>query len=253
MLTAPAMAELFDACGILFGPEIEISFDFIRYLKLSGLKAAYRKKALETHPDRAKALGEEEAKMNEHFVKANLAYEKLSSVINDDGLVLLKKELSIKKKNKETFSRQKQKNRDSDYFFTGNLPRRKLLIGQFLYYSGCISWKACINAIVWQRRQRPYIGRIALDWGMLSAKDIHKILMGRNFKEKFGESAIRRGYLTPYKLMALLGKQRRLQPPIGEYFVRHGILTMQKMEEIVAKQHDHNRKVFWATGARTGI
>ncbi len=80
---------------------------------------------------------------------------------------------------------------------------------------------------------------------MISAKDIHKILKGRDFREKFGESAIRRGYLTPYKLMALLGKQRSLQPPIGEYFVRHWNLTTQKMEEIVGKQHDHNRKVFW--------
>lgn len=246
ILTAPSIAELFDACGILFGPEIESSLDFLRYLRLSGLKAAYRKKAFETHPDRAKALGEDEAKMNAHFVKASLAYEKLSSVINDDdGLVLLKEESSIKAKNKETFSKPKQNNRASDYFFTGNLPGRKLLIGQFLYYSGCISWNTCITAIVWQRRQRPYIGQIALDWGMLSAKDIHKILMGRNFREKFGESAIRRGYLTSYKLMALLGKQRRLQPSIGEYFVRHRILTMQKMEEIVGKQHDHNRKVFW--------
>ena len=245
MLTVPSTAELFDACGILFGHQIETSLDFLRYLRLSGLKAAYRKKALETHPDRAKILGEDEAKMNEHFVKASLAYEKLSSVINDDGLVLLKEESSIKEKNKETFSRQKQNNRDSDYFFTGNLPGRKLLIGQFLYYSGRISWNTCINAIVWQRRQRPYIGQIARDWGMLSTKDIHKILMGRNFREKFGESAIRRGYLTPYKLMALLGKQRRLQPRIGEYFVRHRNLTMQKMEEIIGKQHDHNRKVFW--------
>jgi hypothetical protein len=128
MLTAPSIAELCDACGILFGPEIEISLDLLRYLRLSGLKAAYRKKALETHPDRAKVLGEDEAKMNAHFVKASLAYEKLSSVINDDGLVLLKEESSIKAKNKETFSRPKQNNRASDYFFTGNLPGRKLLI-----------------------------------------------------------------------------------------------------------------------------
>lgn len=246
MLTVPSTAELFNACGILFDPEIEISLNFLRYLRLSDLKAAYRKKALATHPDRAKTFGKDEVEMNEHFIKATLAYQKLSTVINDGGPVLLKEtSFAANKNNKKTFSKQKIYKKASSYFFDGKVPRRKLLICQFLYYSGCISWNTCINAVVWQRRQRPYIGQIALDWGMISAKDIHKILKGRDFREKFGESAIRRGYLTPYKLMALLGKQRSLQPPIGEYFVRHWNLTTQKMEEIVGKQHDHNRKVFW--------
>ncbi|MCD6199987.1 MAG: J domain-containing protein [Deltaproteobacteria bacterium] len=244
MLTS-SEAELFDACGILFDPKIEISHNFLRYLRLSDLRAAYRKKALETHPDRAKTLGKDKAEMNVHFIKATLAYEKLSTVINDGGPVLLKEASFAKKTNKKTFSKEKPYKKASSYFFNGKVPKRKLLLGQFLYYSGCISWNTCINAVVWQRRQRPHIGQIALDWEMISAKDIHNILKGRDFREKFGESAIRRGYLTPYKLMALLGKQRSLQPPIGEYFVRHWNLTTQKMEEIVGKQHDHNRKVFW--------
>ena len=32
---------------------IDVSVEFLRYLKPSGVKAAYRKRALETHPDRA--------------------------------------------------------------------------------------------------------------------------------------------------------------------------------------------------------
>jgi hypothetical protein len=237
-------AELFNACNILFGPEIEVSLDFLKYLQLSGLKAAYRKKALETHPDRAKALGENKTKMNEHFIKVTLAYEKLGSVIKDNGTVIRWKEPSIKEKNKNHFTRQKPNRKYSDYYFNGYLPKRKLLIGQFLYYSGCISWNTYINAIIWQKRQRPLVGQIAVDWGILSPKDIQKILIGRDYREKFGEIAVRRGYLTPYKLMAILGKQRKLQCPMGDYFVRSGNLTLRKMEAMVKKQHDHNRRVF---------
>ncbi|MBW1720378.1 MAG: J domain-containing protein [Deltaproteobacteria bacterium] len=245
MPTVPSTAELFDACGILFDPEIEISYNFLRYLCPSDLRSAYRKKALETHPDRAKTLGKDEAEMNLHFIKATLAYEKLITVINN-GRPVFSEETSFAKKDiKKTFSKEKPYKKASSHFFNGKVPKRKLLLGQFLYYLGFISWNTRINAIVWQRRHRPYIGQIALDWGMISTKDIHKILKGRDFREKFGESAIRRGYLTPYKLMALLGKQRRLQPFIGEYFVRHANITTRKMEEIVGKQHDHNRKVFW--------
>ncbi|MEE8432668.1 MAG: hypothetical protein V3S16_15575 [Candidatus Desulfatibia sp.] len=82
MLTAPSIAELCDACGILFGPEIEISLDLLRYLRLSGLKAAYRKKVFETHPDRAKTLGEDEAKMNAHFVRhGTLSMQKMEEIV----------------------------------------------------------------------------------------------------------------------------------------------------------------------------
>ena len=240
LLTSSFTAELFNACGILFGTETEISLDFLRYLRTSGLKAAYRKKALETHPDRAKALGEDESKMNERFKQATLAYETLSSVINDKGRIPLRKELIRKKTNKKTFSKQKTHNDNSDYFFTGYMPRRKLLIGQFLFYSGCISWNTFINAITWQKRQRPTIGRIALDWGMLSANDIQEILKDRIYREKFGETAIRRGYLNTFKLMALLGKQRRLQRPIGEYFIITGNFTLREMEQMVERQRQHN-------------
>ena len=48
--------DLFKACESLFGTEIDISIEFLRYLKPAGVKAAYRKKAMETHPDRAAAL-----------------------------------------------------------------------------------------------------------------------------------------------------------------------------------------------------
>jgi hypothetical protein len=49
--------ELFRACEIIFGTELHISRDFLEYLQPSGIKTAYRKRALETHPDRVAVHG----------------------------------------------------------------------------------------------------------------------------------------------------------------------------------------------------
>ena len=95
------------------------------------------------------------------------------------------------------------------------------------------------------RAQRPLIGQIALEWKMISRNEIQRILMWRNLRGKFGERAIRLGYLSRFQLMALLGKQRNLQYPIGEFFVNEGILRIQDMEVMAERQKIHNRDICW--------
>ncbi len=244
-MIASTIPEVFDACGLLFGPKVEISLDFLKYLEPSGLRSAYRKKALETHPDRAKALGRDEAKMVERFREATLAYERLIPIVNSKGAVPLRGKSSVEKSNEKTNARHQAKRDFSELFYTKEVPKRELLLGQFLYYSGLISWRTLMKAITWQRRQRPVIGQIALEWEMISHYEIQRILMRRNLRGKFGERAIRLGYLSRFQLMALLGKQRNLQCPIGEFFVNEGILRFQDMEVITERQKIHNRDVCW--------
>ncbi len=243
-MTVLSMAEVSKACGILFGPQVEVSLDFLKYLQPSGLKSAYRKKALETHPDRAKAIGEDEAKMAELFRETTLAYNHLTSVIKNNGTILLGNDVGLRKKREESTERKHYQTGFSDRLYTGDIPKRHLLIGQFLYYSGIISWKTLIDAMVWQKRQRLVIGQIALKWRKLSEHEIQKILMDRNFGERFGESAVRTGYLTRFEVMTLLGTQRRLQSLFGEYFVKQGILSDRDMGNMVARQLVHNRSIF---------
>ncbi len=245
-MTVLSMTEVSKACGILFGPQVEVSLDFLKYLQPSGLKSAYRKKALETHPDRARIIGEDETKMTELFRETTFAYNKLISVIKSNRTIFLRNRVGLRKKREESSEREHQQtgfSGFSDRFYTGDIPSRNLLIGQFLYYSGIISWKTLINAMVWQRRQRPVIGQIALEWRKLSEHEIQRILVGRNFGERFGECAARTGYLTRFEVMTLLGSQRRLQSPFGEYFVRRGILRDRDMENMVARQLVHNRRI----------
>ena len=235
--------ELFDACAVLFGSGITISLEFINYLQPEGLRAAYRKKVLETHPDRALTTGEDAARMNTEFIKATTAYKTLSAVVMNGGVQIVKEAAADGTAVRPNTPTEKPDLETREKFFAGRMPRRKLLLCQFLYYSGCITWKTYIDALVWQRRLRPPVGRIARDLGLLSEKEIQAILKQRAVQEKFGESAIRMGYLTPYKLMVLLGKQRRIQRQIGDYFVTSGILTRPQVELMARKQSTHNSAI----------
>ncbi|MEI6127562.1 MAG: J domain-containing protein, partial [Pseudomonadota bacterium] len=76
-ISQPTPVELYNACRTIFGPEVSISIEFLNYLQPVGLKTAYRKRALETHPDRAKTLGFFARDLHEEFKNVRLAYEKL--------------------------------------------------------------------------------------------------------------------------------------------------------------------------------
>ena len=237
------MTEASKACAILFGPQITPSLEFFKYLQPSGLKAAYRKKALETHPDRAGAIGEDAAKMTELFLEATCAYQSLLPLITNNGAVISSRPVDSNKKREYATARKGRHRGASDHFYTGSIPKRSLLIGQFLYYTGIISWKTLIDAVVWQREQRPMIGQIALKWKKLSERQIQMVLMARRLGEKFGECAAREGYLTRFEVMALLGRQSRLQCPIGQYFLRQNLLQDQDLNHMVERQQIHNRRI----------
>ncbi len=96
---------------------------------------------------------------------------------------------------------------------------------------------------MWQQKHRPRIGELAMQWNMLSDRDIRTILQWKDLGKKFGERALLLGYLSRFELMALLGKQRKLRYPIGEYFVRHKILRTKDLD-FMAQQHQiHNSKI----------
>ena len=254
--------DLFAACSVLFGTDINVSTDFLKYLHTSGLKAAYRKRALETHPDRSALLAESEVSLEERFKELNLAYERLNSFIKypwkyPHRIHAVHKNTEPgsagrKRRTYEAHDQRRQRNNIhegyshcmSDHFWRGNLPGKKLLIGRFLYYSGIISMRSLIEAIVWQKRQRPLVGKIAAHWNWLDQDDIRSILTRRIPGEMFCESALRCGYINLHQLRLLLWRQRMLQPRIGGFFISQNIVTPREMEHIVAQLRTHNRK-YW--------
>ncbi len=81
----------------------------------------------------------------------------------------------------------------------------------FSYYQGKVSYRQLIEALVWQRRQRPTLGALAQKWGWLSEAKINQILQHRGRAVRFGKKAIELGYLRPHQVDALLQHQRSLQ------------------------------------------
>jgi hypothetical protein len=260
----PTKRDLFNACSVLFGTNVNVSVDFLKYLQASGLKEAYRKKAFETHPDRASLLAESSLSLEERFKEVNLAYEKLITFIESPRKYSLR-DHTLRRTAEPHATGRKQRIHEaqtqrrsgntghqsssrglSENYWQGQLPGKKLLFGRFLYYRGIISMRSLIEAIVWQKGQRPMIGSIAIHWDWLAKNDLYTVLARRKPGEKFCECALRCGYINPYQLNVLLWRQRMLQPRIGSFFVNRNIVTPREIEHNIAQLRAHNIK-YWRT------
>jgi hypothetical protein len=232
--------QLHDACRVLFGPQIEIVPQFFSYLQPAGVKAAYRKLAMETHPDRARLTGVDEAVLEERFKEVSSAYEQLFSYVQNPEQYVLA--MPPRPSSRPVRPAAKPPEPTCHQFYTGQVPLRRILIGQFLYYSGAISMQQMWGAVVWQKIKRPRLGDIAckLDW--LDTLDIKNIMNQRRRGELFGEFAVRAGLLDSYQLLVLLGRQRLLQPRIGDYFIERGILSPWKLDMTAQALKEHNRR-----------
>ena len=240
--------DLFKACESLFGTDIDVSVEFLRYLKPAGVKAAYRKKALETHPDRAVLLEGQADFMETRFKEINLAYQLLQEFLSCPWKYSLDETGAIYKRRQSPVkpaARRKTHSPKTEPSYRGRMPSRRLLFGQYLYYAGHISLASMIKAIVWQRLQRPSVGSIAASWGWIEGADILDVLRSRRYGEKFGECALRRGYISKDQLLLLLDRQRTIQPQIGGYFIEQGMLDSLQLYRAIAEMKKHNKK-FWS-------
>jgi hypothetical protein len=127
------------------------------------------------------------------------------------------------------------------------LPQRSLQLGQYLYYTGMVSWRQLIDALVWQRRQRPLIGQLALAWGLLSRDQINDVLQRRRLQGRlstpFAEFALECGYLTPSQHRALCARAQLMQQRLGRYFVEQGILSEEHLGHCLRAMRLHNWRV----------
>lgn len=272
--------ELFDACRVLFGTDLNITRDFLEYLQASGLKTAYRKRALETHPDRIAALGiSVQQDNNDLFRQVQTAYEDLTSYLDArrKGVIIKPSATSqnrwqyanngttrnsnhtrssSSRTQKQQTHRQrthsksytKQPHPDTDRWnidgrFSGIIPERELRLGHYLYYSGLISWRQIIQALVWQRANRPRLGQLGLRFGWLDNTDILNVLRSRKNPEPFGEAAVNLGLLTEQQLNTLIWRQKSLQRRIGEFFVEENIIATEKLAAMIRLHQQHNAKI----------
>lgn len=280
MATVVAEEELYRSCRIIFGKDLKVSRDFLQYLQLSGIKRAYRKKALELHPDRASCQSFiQQQSLAHQFIDVQEAYLNLVNYLEarDSGLIMnsslassvtseknekVKGAGKTRTNNSKCFSQEKEnifrfstgnrKPRKSSVYeppldpkslYKGPVPNCTLLFGRYLYYSGMISLHTIGQALIWQRSQRPRFGEIGQRLGWLSEQDIFKILQNRSDRQLFGELAMKLGILTQEQLHLLLLHQKKLHKRIGQYFVEKKYWDVVKLEKCIAAHKRHNATV----------
>ena len=231
--------NLLRACRLLFGPQVSVNHDFLFYIQLQGVKSAFRRKALITHPDRSVLSGCPE-KNPVHFIKALSAYKQLADFID-------KRERGVYSSASKTNMVQPQepvgKDHDTGYnkrYYSGIMPHRPLLFAEYLYYSGIITWESFIKALVWQRRLKSRFGEVACRLRYLSKKQICLIIKQQRFNEKIGYAAFRMNFLNRFQVQSILWHQTVSQKRIGTYFVETGIFTNEKLQELLSDHKRHN-------------
>lgn len=276
METVAAEKELFRSCEIIFGPELTISREFLDYLQLSGIKSAYRKRAMETHPDRA-ALENARVQRQRHdlFHSVQEAYENLTAFLDakEKGYCLPpparqapakaqpprpappkpQRPQQAKPTPGKTHAQTKGGFRntssqpfvfwDTESLYQGSLPNRRLLLGHFLYYSGLINWRTIIQALIWQRTERPRLGEIGQRLGLLNEEDVVHILRNRPILQPFGQTAMDLGLLSQPQLQMLVAHQKRLQKKFGEFFLEKQILEPSELRTLLQQYQEHNARV----------
>lgn len=257
-------ADIIKACRTLFGPEVNLSQEFLCYLQPSGAKSAYRQKVKETHPDSFAGLDSRiQREKTGMFQELVAAYETVSDFFKqrESGLWVARDRAPAGRPAPDRTPGETPR-RPSDRGFRpereapprpgGFLPSRPLEIGLFLYYQGIITYRQLIDALVWQRKQRPNLGDIAQRWGWLSEQDVKAILRHRGLFGRFGEKAVTLGFLTERQLNTLLFYQRSQQQKLGRYFVEHCILPADEMERLATEQKTHNARVLLEGMGRQG-
>lgn len=230
--------ELFRACRELFGPEVEISAEFIDYIQPAGVKTAFRQRVKAIHPDLLPSdLSGDGGKGHEPFLQLHAAYTLVTSYLVQNRIP---EQRNHRRKSSPSAGRH-----DGNFPDEGppawTLPKRRLPLGRYLYYLGIISYRTLLNAITWQRHSTPRLGVLARDFGWLSHHDVAKILSSSE-PGLFGQRAVRTGLLSERQLKQLLLQQRISRRRIGEFFVGQGIISKEELEVLIKGLWLHNAR-----------
>jgi curved DNA-binding protein CbpA len=231
------------ACRIIFGPDVTVNRAFLNDIKSSSIARAFRKKALLTHPDRFSMRdAAARRKTATLFIEVKWAYDQLRKFCRErDKNIVFRSDTKT-----ETIKARDKKNPGGFHqgkgYYSGNMPRRRLRLGEFLYYTGEVPKDAYINAVVMQGRQRPRFGDIALRWCFLSEPEINSLVSRKRDKEPIGETAVRLNLLSRSHVEAVLYYQRSVQKPIGEYFIANGYLSRESFHLFLMEFNKHNRQ-----------
>lgn len=264
MSTVAAEHELYYACRLIFGPGLNLSREFLEYLQPDGIKRAYRKKALETHPDRFAAGTASLLRNGQLFISVQQAYEKLTHYLaaREDGYTF---PASAPTPAAAWPSRPSAGNPAQNHSFSrpegGPAPFSAFTAGATAYGSKQASRKNTAGrakAAANSNKQpfnitelyngpipgrRLMLGHFLYYCGKTNWKTIAQALIWqRSQRPLMGEICRRSGLLTPQETRQILCN-RELMEPFGRTAVKLGLLSELQIESMLWRQKILQKKI----------
>lgn len=212
--------RIHQSLSVIFGDESLMNAKrILAGLEYQGLKKAFHAKIKKVHPDKAMLEGKDPQLLNDEAGRVNDAYHHLRKYLSEKA------------------------SEPKLLYYQGAIPQRKLRFAEYLYYKGLMDWNTLISSLVWQSRNRPKVGEIAVDMKMLKLEDLLTILRARRFNEKFGDAAVRINKLHPAQLQTILSKQKLYFKPIGLFFKENGIVSDKQLYHLLVEHMVHNLRI----------
>lgn len=124
--------------------------------------------------------------------------------------------------------------------------------GLYLKNHGIISAEQLVSALEVQLKTLVPIGQLALEEGILSARDIFNVLQAQNDSpnERFGDLAIEMGLMTRDDVMRLLMIQADRKRSIAEILIMERVLSPQQITSALAAYRESRLRPPRATTIR---
>ncbi|WP_022851579.1 hypothetical protein [Limisalsivibrio acetivorans] len=234
--------ELITSLRQIFNDDTRFTGEFVRSLDKDTLKKVFRSRVREVHPDLYRGGDSSELRRrHEEFIRLKSSFETVSAFISMNEKRKLAE--NAKRASTEQVRRdyyQSQQRRKHAQYYRGALPKRRLRLGEYLYYSGIVSYRDLSGAVVWQRSERDRIGDIAKMWGWFNESDIVPLIMNKRPGELIGTILTKNDVISGFNLRVLLTAQRKAQPLIGRYFLDNDVLDVRTLASAITRVRYHN-------------
>lgn len=255
MSAVAAEQELFRACHVIFGNELNVSRDFLSYVQMSGVKRAYRKRAKETHPDCFIGQGDLARRFGARkFQVVQKAYKNLTCYVDarekgyrfpcscSQAQPMRRSKMAVKKRpcrpafTRSSFSQNKKTATESGSSYgtktTGNSSFCKTRF---------FDSKSLFKGVLPDRTM--LFGHFLYYSGLVDWQTIVRALIWqRASRPRVGDIGVRFGWLAQEDIVTIL-KSGNCTDAFGKKAVAGGKLSRYQMQAILAFQKKNHRRI----------
>lgn len=255
MSAVVAEQELFRACQVIFGDDLNISRDFLIYVQMSGVKSAYRKRAKETHPDCFAGQGELVQRFSaKKFQVVQKAYKHLTHYVDarEKGYCIPRPIIRTKTKANPRASMKKTPPRPSSAQANFSQKRKSQArpkssqwsqrdARSYVRKAGSFDSKALFKGAL---PERPMLfGHFLYYSGLVDWQTIIRALIWqRTSRPRVGDIGVRFGWLAQQDILAIL-QSGNYRDSFGKKAIAEGKLTQHQVNTMLSFQKRYHRRI----------